>query len=123
MTDNTQTLAVTDRIFINGILLTMDKDNTQAEAMIVRNGRIVAVDSSDEIKNQIKDGEGITDLEGKNHVARFYRRPWTFSRPTPTIGATDIAPFSWGKSRQIGKIPPEQPWIWESRLQSVSTRQ
>jgi len=71
MTENGQTSTTTDRVLINGKLLTMDAENTVAEAIIIRNGAIVTVGSTDEIKKQIKDGEAVTDLQGKTVLPGF----------------------------------------------------
>lgn len=60
-----------ERIFINGTILTMDAANSTAEAMAVRNGRIEAVGTNQEVKQHASDGYVVTDLEGKTVLPGF----------------------------------------------------
>src|SRR4030095_8290703 len=53
-----------DTIYFNAKIYTVDKDNTIAEAMAVRNGKVLAVGKKDDLLRQYKRSEQI-DLQGK----------------------------------------------------------
>ncbi|MGI9296010.1 MAG: amidohydrolase [Pseudomonadales bacterium] len=53
------------RAFVNGQVLTMDSNNRVAEAVVIDDGRIVTVGSSDDVQPHIDDNTTITDLQGK----------------------------------------------------------
>jgi predicted amidohydrolase YtcJ len=53
------------RIFINAKIITMDDQNPQAEAIAVRDGRIVAVGTAKEVKKWFVKGTEVVDLKGK----------------------------------------------------------
>ncbi|MCP4725322.1 MAG: amidohydrolase family protein, partial [bacterium] len=55
---------VSDLVLMNGKLITMDPDNPLAEAAAVSNGKIVAVGSTDDIKDYIGEETEVIDLEG-----------------------------------------------------------
>ena len=59
------------RIFINGTILTLDDDNSTAEAVAVRNGRIEAVGTSKEVKHRISGKSHIVDLQGQTVIPGF----------------------------------------------------
>ncbi|MBE6082310.1 MAG: amidohydrolase [Tissierellaceae bacterium] len=54
-----------DSVFINGKIYTMDKDNTKAEAMYIRNGRFLKIGSNDEISCYANDNAKVIDLQHK----------------------------------------------------------
>jgi len=54
-----------ERIFINAEIITMNEQNPQAEAIAVRNGRIVAIGKVKEVKKWFVQGTEIVDLKGK----------------------------------------------------------
>jgi predicted amidohydrolase YtcJ len=59
------------RIFNNGTILTMDAGNSTAEAVAVRNGRIEAVGTNQEVNQLITDEHVVVDLEGKTVIPGF----------------------------------------------------
>jgi predicted amidohydrolase YtcJ len=59
------------RIFNNGTILTMDAGNSTAEAVAVRNGRIEAVGTNQEVNQLITDERVVVDLEGKTVIPGF----------------------------------------------------
>jgi predicted amidohydrolase YtcJ len=62
---------VADRIFIGGTILTMDDENMTAEALAVKDGRIIAVGDLNSVLAH-KGGETVTtDLEGKALLPGF----------------------------------------------------
>lgn len=54
-----------DLVLINGKVITLDEEFSIAEAVAVRNGRILAVGSSEDIKQYIDEETDILDLGGK----------------------------------------------------------
>ncbi|PKL84360.1 MAG: amidohydrolase [Ignavibacteriae bacterium HGW-Ignavibacteriae-3] len=54
-----------DLVLINGIIATAEDVNPQAEAVAVKNGKILAVGSTIEIENFIGDSTEVIDLKGK----------------------------------------------------------
>ena len=59
------------RIFVNGTILTLDADNSTAEAVAVRNSRIEAVDTSKEVKHRFTGKSHIVDLQGQTVIPGF----------------------------------------------------
>ncbi|BFM14388.1 amidohydrolase [Maricurvus nonylphenolicus] len=57
--------------FINGVVLTMDRQNNQAEAVLLEGDRIAAVGSSDAIKALAGPDAVIHDLQGKTLMPGF----------------------------------------------------
>ena len=62
---------VADRIFIGGTILTMDDENMNAEALAVKDGRIIAVGELNSVLAHKGDGTVTTDLEGKALLPGF----------------------------------------------------
>ncbi|RLI32755.1 amidohydrolase, partial [Candidatus Bathyarchaeota archaeon] len=54
-----------DLVIVNGKVLTVDKDFTVAEALAVKDGRIVAVGSNEEIRRLIGPRTEVIDAEGR----------------------------------------------------------
>jgi predicted amidohydrolase YtcJ len=69
------------RIYNNGMILTMDDENSTAEAVAVRNGRIEAVGSNQEVNQLVNDEYVAIDLKGKTMVPGFIEAhghfPWS----------------------------------------------
>lgn len=59
------TLARETQAYINGKILTMDSRNSIAEAIAVRDGRIIAVGTNEEIEKSVNGAAIIHDLNGK----------------------------------------------------------
>ena len=53
-----------DRVLVNGNIITVDADDSVVEALAIRNGRIVAVGTNDEIEALVGAGTERIDLEG-----------------------------------------------------------
>ena len=58
-------------ILINGNVITMDPNKPRAEAVAVLHGKIVAVGTSDEIRETAGRGTRVIDVEGKTVVPGF----------------------------------------------------
>ena len=71
MTTENKELLDETRIFINGTVLTLDADNRTTEAVAVRNGRIEAVGTSEDVKQQITGQSHIVDLQGQTVIPGF----------------------------------------------------
>lgn len=54
-----------DKVFINGIVYTVDAANPKAEAVAVKDGMILAVGSTEEIQSYVGDATEVIDLQGK----------------------------------------------------------
>ena len=52
MTEPAKAPTVTNRVFINGNIITMDESDTIVEALIIRNGQIVETGNNTEIKKK-----------------------------------------------------------------------
>ncbi len=52
-------------ILINGVVATLDDTNPTAEAVAIKDGKIFAVGSTEEIKNYLSDSTKVIDLNGK----------------------------------------------------------
>ncbi len=62
---------VADRIFIGGTILTMDDENMTAEALAVKDGRIIAVGDLNSVLAHKGGGTATTDLEGNALLPGF----------------------------------------------------
>ena len=63
---------IADRIFTGGPVLTMDDGNPRADAVAVRDGRIIAVGPEAEVMALAGDGTEVTDLAGRALIPGFY---------------------------------------------------
>ena len=61
----TPLVAAQDLAIINANIATMDRDNPKAEALIVKDGRIAAVGSSEAVRKQITADLKVIDLDGQ----------------------------------------------------------
>ena len=120
-TENKEQLNET-RIFIDGTILTLDADNSTAEAVAVRNGRIEAVGTNKEVKHRIAGQSHIVDLQGQTVIPGFIEAHGHFplsgfdavgvnlnSPPMRITGAIDTIMFFWDPSAPAGKIQPGLP--------------
>ncbi|MCI8327543.1 MAG: amidohydrolase [Lachnospiraceae bacterium] len=61
------------KAFVNGNVITMDNEDTRAEGVLVKEGRIVAVGTSKEIETSAKkEGIPLEDLQGKTVLPGFH---------------------------------------------------
>jgi predicted amidohydrolase YtcJ len=81
MTDMNEEQSNELRVFSNGTILTMNADNSTAEAIAVRNGRIEAVGPNQEVDQRITDESLVVDLEGRTVIPGFIEAhghfPWS----------------------------------------------
>ncbi len=60
-----------DLALVNGKIITLNKDNPQAEALAVRHNKIVAVGTNAEIRSTIGPSTQVIDLEGSTAVPGY----------------------------------------------------
>ena len=60
-----------DMVLMNGKVITVDAENRIAEAVAVKDGRILAVGSNEEIGGYIGEGTRVIDLEGRPLLPGF----------------------------------------------------
>ncbi len=60
-----------DQIFVNGVILTMDSVGSQAEALAIKDGKILSIGKKEEIMKYRGDSTKITDLAGKTLTPGF----------------------------------------------------
>ncbi len=60
-----ENLAKADMVLTNGVVYTVDENDTIAEAVAIKDGKIVFVGSSNDVKAYIGTGTEVIDLEGK----------------------------------------------------------
>ena len=60
-----------ERVFLNGTVITMDEDQPIAEAVLIRDGYIIAVGSEEEILSLASDDADIIDLQGRTLLPGF----------------------------------------------------
>jgi predicted amidohydrolase YtcJ len=61
-----------DRVFVNGAVYTVDPRRSRAEAVAVRDGRILHVGSNDEVRRLAGSGTEVTDLAGAMLLPGFH---------------------------------------------------
>ena len=62
---------------VNANIATMDRDNPKAEAMLVKDGRITAVGSTEEIRKNVDARMIVLDLDGKFLMPGFIAVSYT----------------------------------------------
>ena len=81
MADENKEQSGETRIYNNGMILTMDAANSTAEAVAVRDGRIEAVGTNQEVNRLITDECVVVDLKGKTMMPGFIEAhghfPWS----------------------------------------------
>jgi len=87
-----------DTILVNGKILTVDKQFSTREAIAIRDGKIMAVGSSSEIRKQAGPKTRVIDLQGRTVIPGFIdshihaiRAGQTFTTEVNWVGATSIA--------------------------------
>lgn len=70
---------VADTIMLNGNIYTVDENNPTAEAIAIRDGRILSVGSNEEVRKFQGDSTAVVDLEGKFAMPGFIEGHGHFS--------------------------------------------
>jgi len=113
--------APNSQVFINAKVLTMDQNNSVAEAIALKNNKIVAIGSSLEISKLITSQTQVNDLQGKTLIPGFIDAHGHFPgsglfkvsadlRSPPMGGVTTMAELLEAlKQEALGKDPGE--WV------------
>jgi len=93
-----------ERIFLNGHVLTMDGENTVAEAVVIRKDRIEAVGTNDEIKKYITGDSVVENLNGKTMLPGFIDAHSHFPGSGLSAVAIDLNSPPIGKITKISEL-------------------
>lgn len=85
-----------DLVLTNAVVATMDESNSEAEAIAIKNGKILFVGSSEDIEQYIGDSTEVIDLEGKFIMPGFVESHAHF--------------LGLGKSKQILDLREAKNW-------------
>ena len=102
-----------DRILYNGTIVTVDSANTVAEAVAVKDGRIAAVGTEDEVMQWRGAGTELTDLEGKTALPGFVEPHSHLSFVGVKLNVANVSPPPW--------LPPVAPTRAASTLSVAIT--
>jgi len=92
------------RLFINGRILTMDKNSSIAEALLIRNGLIEEVGGYEKIKQSASDNDIIVDLQGKTLLPGFIDAHSHFPFSGYSALGVNLNSPPIGKTTSIGQI-------------------
>ena len=116
-----QTAAPADLVLINGKILTVDQDFTQAQAFAVRGGRFIAVGGNEDARLHIGSATRVIDARGRTVI------PGLIDSHVHALGvAAGEAAQPYRNLRSIGELQdwiraeagrrPKDTWIWPPRL-------
>ncbi len=91
------------RIFVNGVVRTLDAEGTVAEAIALSRDRIVAVGSSVEIRRLAERGSAVVDLGGKTVVPGFIEAHGHFPASGLSTIGVDLSSPPIGRIGSIGE--------------------
>ena len=108
-------------MFINGDVLTMDANNTIAEAIAVRHDRIEAVGSTAEIMALVNDSTEVVDLRGRTLMPGFIDAHGHFPGSGMSVVNADLTSPPVGDKRTMAELlaalktraeaVPEGDWV------------
>jgi predicted amidohydrolase YtcJ len=106
-----------DLVLRNGKLVTMDPDRPLAQALAVRDDRIVAVGSDDEIARLVDAGTEVVNLDGRLAVPGFIEGHGHFAGLGMALTVIDLKPArSWDEIVELvaaaAAETPEGRWIY-----------
>jgi predicted amidohydrolase YtcJ len=112
-----------DKIFINGKIITVDKDNSVAQAVAVKDGKIIAVGTTQSINKLKGSSTVVIDLKGKtlvpgfidghSHFMSLERSKTANVNPPPVGNVTNIATLI-AEIQKFKKEKNIQPGEWIS---------
>ncbi|MDT9086429.1 imidazolonepropionase-like domain-containing protein, partial [Escherichia coli] len=79
-------------IFLNGEIITVDEALPRAEAVAVRDGRILAVGSREDVSRAAGTGASLRDLGGATLAPGFIDTHGHFAMLAQTAGMTNVQP-------------------------------
>ena len=102
-TDHSQVLA--DSIYFGGDILTMAGDQpSYVEALAIRDGKIIAAGSQDELQQYMRDGTRLINLEGKALLPGFYDAHSHFFQTAVKLSTVNLDPPPAGTVTSIDDI-------------------
>jgi predicted amidohydrolase YtcJ len=106
-----------DTILVNGKIVTVDAQSSTREAMAIRDGRIVAVGTSSDIRKLAGPQSRVIDLQGRTVIPGLIdshmhaiRAAQTFATEVNWIGATSLAE-ALGRVRDASKTMKPGAWL------------
>ena len=108
-------------IFLNGEIITVDEALPQAEAVAVRDGRILAVGTREDVSRAAGAGASLRDLGGAILAPGFIDTHGHFAMLAQTAGMANVQPPPAGPVRSIPELQaqleawalshPDAPWV------------
>lgn len=80
-----------DQVYVNGVIITMDSAKTQAEAIAIKDGKILAVGTSKDILRYKGDSTSVIDLRGKTMLPGFVDPHSHFAAAVLSVISTNIS--------------------------------
>lgn len=109
-----QTAPPADLILVNGVILTVDAQDSIARALAVRDGRIVAVGTDDEIRRLAGERTEIVDLAGRTATPGLIDTHLHVSPPSDQLDLSDpdIRTIADLRERLRAEVARHQPGEW-----------
>lgn len=109
-------------LYINGDIVSMDFGNRRCEALVVENGRIVALGTNEEIKTMAGSGAATVDLAGKTVLPGFvdphghffiscYFNRFLVNLNSPPIGSVTCMPDLQALLKKAADDTPPGEWV------------
>ena len=92
------------KVFLNGIVLTMNATNQICEAVALAGNKILDAGKSDDIKKYISSKTGVVDLKGATLMSGFYDSHSHVSDVADSAHFVDLSAPPNGKIKNIGKM-------------------
>ena len=119
-----------DLVVLNGRILTVDSEFSEAQAVAVRNGIFVAVGNNDDVESYIGDDTRVIDADGKtvipglieshNHVSSVVSRELAAGVPFKQLGSIEEIQ-DWLRNRV--QLTPKDEWISLPRVDVTRIRE
>ena len=103
------------QVYVDGVVITMDANNTVAEAMSVRDGRIEAVGSSEAILALVNEGTEVTQLRGRTLMPGFVDAHGHFPGSGQTAFSVDLSSPPVGEITNIDALIEKLSAFGETR--------
>ena len=108
-------------LFINGDILTMNDSQPSAEALAVKDGRIIAVGNADDVRRASGQNPEVHDLSGSTLLPSFIDTHGHIASGAFTTGVADLQPPPAGNVSNFAELTstlkqwnnnnPDAPWI------------
>lgn len=106
-----------ETLYYNGVVVTMDPDRPQAQAVLVRDGRIAAVGSDEELRSQAGEGAALVDLDGRALVPGFIDAHTHVDISAFLHGMVDLSGFTHESNDEVwtalrSAVAEAEPGVW-----------